>query len=461
MGAKLQFLGAAQCVTGSKFLVSSNGSRLLVDCGLFQGKKELRLRNWNPMPVSPRQIDAVVLTHGHIDHCGYLPRLMQQGFHGPVFTSEATAALLELLLPDSGHLHEEEARYANRKGYSKHKPALPLYTAAEGEQALKLVRTLAYDQSREVVPGFLARLHSAGHILGSASVELNAGGVRVLFSGDLGGYDREVMSPPEPVPEGMDYVLVESTYGGRSQNHRPVRDQLRDHLRPLLERTGVAVIPAFAVGRTTLVLYHLRKLMNEGQIPDVPVFVDSPMATDAVQIYCRFSGEHNLRVDLLNDSSSCPINTPTIHMVRTVEQSKALNHLKGPAVIISASGMATGGRVVHHLKRRLPHKENLVLLVGYQANGTRGRLLLEGAKELKMFGQLVPVRAKIASIQGLSAHGDADDVMRWLSTSPRPPRRTFLVHGEEQSLREIARRVGDELGFPHHTPDYLETVALT
>ena len=460
MSATIQFLGAARCVTGSKYLVNCDGAQILIDCGLFQGKKELRKRNWNPMPVSPKKIDAVVLTHGHIDHCGYLPRLMKQGFKGPVFASEATRALLELLLPDSGHLHEEEARYANKKGYSKHSPALPLYTAEEGEQAVKLVRTMAYDKTREVAPGFAARLHPAGHILGSASVELKVGGARVLFSGDLGGYDRDVMSPPVPVPEDMDYVLVESTYGGRSIDNPPIRDQIRDHIRPLLERTGVVVIPAFAIGRTTLVLYHLRRLMTEGELPEVPVFVDSPMATDAVKIYCQFSGEHNLKVDLLNDSTSCPITTPTIHLVKQVQQSKELNHLKGPAIIISASGMATGGRVVHHLKRRLPHKENMVLLVGYQAHGTRGRLLLEGVQELKMLGQLVPVRAQIASIHGLSAHGDSDDILRWLSTASRPPQTTFLIHGEDQALEAMAQRVDSELGFPHHTPDYLETVSL-
>ncbi|MFH0944560.1 MAG: MBL fold metallo-hydrolase [Planctomycetota bacterium] len=461
MTTTIQFLGAARSVTGSKYLLVSNGTEVLVDCGLFQGRKELRLRNWDPMPISPKKIDAVVLTHGHIDHCGYLPRLMKQGFHGPVYASEATQALLELLLPDAGHLQEEEARYANEKGFSKHKPALPLYTAAEGEEALKLVRSLPYLGQKEIAKGFSVSMRPAGHILGSASVEMNVEGRRILFSGDLGGYEKDVMQPPMDLPADVDYLLVESTYGGRAADHRPIRDQLRDSMLPFLEKTGVVLIPAFAIGRTTLVLYHLRRLMDEGELPQVPIFVDSPMATEAVKIYCKFGDEHNLKINLLMESSACPLTTPDIHLVRSVEQSKKLNHLKGPAVIISASGMATGGRVVHHLKRRLPYKENLILLVGFQAYGTRGRLLLEGVDELKMLGEMIKVRAKIESVQGLSAHGDADEVIRWMGTANRPPRMTYLVHGEDEALAAMAERVSTELHFPYYTPDYAETVSLT
>ena len=461
MTTTIQFLGAARSVTGSKFLLVSNGTEILVDCGLFQGKKKLRLRNWDPMPIAPQKIDAVVLTHGHIDHCGYLPRLMKQGFRGPVYASEATSALLELLLPDSGHLHEEEAKYANKKGFSKHKPALPLYTAAEGEEALKLVRSLPYLGNKEVAKGFSVSMRPAGHILGSASVEIMVEGKRILFSGDLGGYEKDVMQPPMDLPEDVDYLVVESTYGGRAQEHLPIRDQLRDLMLPFLEKTGVVVIPAFAIGRTTLMLYHLRRLMDEGELPQVPIFVDSPMATDAVKIYCKFGDEHNLKINLLTESADCPLTTPDVHLVKSVDQSKKLNHLKGPAIIISASGMATGGRVVHHLKRRLPFKENLILLVGFQAYGTRGRLLLEGVEELKMLGQMVRVNAKVASVHGLSAHGDADEVIRWMSTANRPPRMTYLVHGEEDGLAAMAERLDTELHFPHYTPDYEETVTLT
>lgn len=456
----LQFLGAARTVTGSKFLMYAAGQEVLVDCGLFQGQKELRLRNWDAMPIDAGKIDALVLTHGHIDHCGFLPRLVKLGFRGPVWCSPATKALAELMLPDSARVQEEEAAYANRAGYSKHKPALPLYSEEEANAALRLIRSVPYGKTFAAAKGIDCLLHPSGHILGAAFVEMNAEGVRTVFSGDLGGYDCEVMMPPAPLPPNVDYLLVEATYGGRAENERPVRDQLEQYLKPALVRGGIVVIPAFAVGRTTLVLYHLKVLMDEGRIPAVPVFVDSPMATDAVELYCRFGNEHNLRVDLLKDPVACPIRTSDIHLVRSVDESKRLNGLKGPAIIVAASGMATGGRVLHHLKRRLPEPQNLALLVGYQAQGTRGRLLLDGARELKMLGGLVPVRAQVASIRGLSAHGDAGEVLRWMKTASNAPRRTFLVHGEEDSIAAMGRRVSDELGWEHHAPAYLERVEL-
>ncbi len=459
MAPILQFLGAARTVTGSKFLLYANGHEVLVDAGLFQGSKELRRRNWDRMPVDPRNIDAVVLTHGHIDHVGYLPRLLRQGFSGPIFCSSATKDLLAIMLPDSARIQEEEARYANLKGYSKHDPALPLYTEQDARDALENVHPLPYGVPAEIVTGIRATLHPSGHILGAAFVELAAEGVRTVFSGDIGGYDDEVMKAPAPLPPDVDYVLVEATYGGRSEDHAPVRDQIERHAKPVLERGGMIVIPAFAVGRTTLVLYHLRRLIDEKRLPDVPVFVDSPMATTAVELYCDHSGEHNLRTDLLK-SSACPIVTPNIHLIRTVEQSKRLNDVRGPGVIISASGMATGGRVLHHLRRRLPDPANLVLVVGYQAEGTRGRQLVDGADEVRIMGAFVRVRARVASIRGLSAHGDCDDILRWLKTATRPPRRTFLVHGETDGLNAMAKRIDAEVGFPHSTPEYLQTVTL-
>ncbi len=460
MSVTLQFLGAARTVTGSKFLVTCGGQRTLVDCGLFQGMKPLRLRNWSPLPVDPATINAVVVTHAHLDHCGYLPRLARQGFRGPVYCSVASAELIGLLLPDSGHLQEESARFANKKGFSKHQPALPLYTEEEGREALKQLRPIDYGRATDLGGGVSIVLHPAGHILGSAFVEMNAGGVRVVFSGDLGAYDRVVMQPPAPLPQDADYVLIESTYGGRRQDHRPVQEQMRERIAPVLRAGGIVIIPSFAIGRSTLVLYHLRQLMERAELPQAPIYIDSPMATDAVEIYCRFAGEHNLRPDLLRDAHLCPIRPQTARLVRSVEESKRLNDLKGPAIIVAASGMATGGRVVHHLHRRLPCRENLVLLVGYQAIGTRGRSLLEGAEKVRIFGEDVKVNAQVAAINGLSAHGDTDDLVRWLRTASRPPQRTFLVHGEEEGLAAMARKAG-ELRFPHATPDYLAEATLT
>lgn len=456
----LQFLGAARSVTGSKFLFKTKTHEALVECGLFQGLKDLRQRNWNPLPMDPGKVDGLVLTHAHIDHTGCLPRLIKQGYAGPVWCTPATAELLSLLLPDSGHLQEEEARYANKEGFSKHAPALPLYTKLDGEAALKSLRVVDYGKSFQLAPGMEAVFHPSGHILGSAFVELRAEGKRVVFSGDIGGYHNAVMRAPAPLPDGVDAVLVESTYGGRKQDHRPIEDQLAEKMLPCLERGGVVVIPAFAVGRTTIVLYHLRRLQDSGRLPQCPVFVDSPMATDAVEIYVKYGREHNLKVDMLKSSKDCPIKTRTTRLVNKAEDSKKLNREGGPAVIISASGMATSGRITHHLKHRLPDPKNLILLVGYQAAGTRGRQLLEGKETVKIHGQEVPVRAEVAAVNGLSAHGDSDDIVKWLGSAKVPPKKVYLVHGEDEGLAAMAKRVGGELKLPFHVPDYMEIQEL-
>lgn len=456
----LQFLGAAQSVTGSKFLLRTAGHEVLVDCGLFQGKKKLRRRNWTDLPMDPAKVDAVLLTHAHIDHTGSLPRLLRQGYRGKVFCTPATQELLEVMLPDSGRIQENDAEYANKKGSSRHSPALPLYTEADALAALRHLEPVGYRKEFEVAPGIRATFHPSGHILGAAFIELAFDGRRVVFSGDIGSYDRIVMDGPDDLPPNIDYVLTESTYGGRSQASPSVQDQLRDHIKPVLENGGIVIIPAFAIGRTTLLLYHLHKLQVRGEIADVPVYVDSPMATDAVTIYCKYGDEHNLKVDLLRSSEDCPIRARTTHLVRKSSESRKLNRHPGPAVIISSSGMITGGRVLHHVKHHAPNAKNLILLAGYQAYGTRGRRLLEGAKTIRVYGRDVPVRAKVASIRGLSAHGDCDDMIRWLGTAPTPPKKTFLVHGEADALREMGVRVTEELGYVHHTPDYMETVEL-
>lgn len=460
MSPSLQFLGAARSVTGSKFLFKTSTHEALIECGLFQGLKELRQRNWDPLPMDPAKVDGAILTHAHIDHTGGLPRLIKQGYKGPVWCTPATKELLGLLLPDSGHLQEEEARYANKEGFSKHAPALPLYTKEDGEAALQSLRTVDYRKPFQVAPGMEAVFHPSGHILGAAFVELRAEGKRVVFSGDIGGYGNAVMRDPDPLPDGLDAVLVESTYGGRKQDGRPIEDQLVEHMAPCLKRGGVVVIPAFAVGRTTVVLYHLRRLQESGRLPKCPVFVDSPMATDAVEIYVKYGHEHNLKVDMLKSSADCPIRPHSTTLVRKAEASKKLNDEEGPAIIISASGMATSGRITHHLKNRLPDQRNLILLVGFQAAGTRGRRLLEGAPFVKIHGQEVIVRAQVRAVNGLSAHGDSDDIIRWLGSAKVPPKKVFLVHGEDEGLGAMSKRVAMELKLPWHIPGYMETQVL-
>ncbi|MFQ5858645.1 MAG: MBL fold metallo-hydrolase RNA specificity domain-containing protein [Anaerolineae bacterium] len=456
MSVELTFLGAAGTVTGSRFLLRANGRRYLVDCGLFQGGRRLKALNWEPFPLPPEQVGAILLTHAHIDHSGYLPRLVRQGYRGPIYATEATCALLEIMLPDSAYLQEQDAAYANKKGYSRHKPALPLYTIADAEQALKLLRPVPFHQPLRL-DGVTATWRPAGHILGSAilevEVETQNGSRRVVFSGDLGRYDSEIMKPPVTVTA-ADVLLVESTYGNRLHAQQSIQDALADVMGYIVEHGGVLLIPSFAVGRTQQVLYHIRRLQDQGRVPDIPVFIDSPMAVDASHIYCRFGDDHNLDVNLLMDGRVCPLRCRDTHFVQDVEQSKALNTRPGPAVIISASGMCTGGRILHHLKWRLPDARNAVLFVGYQAEGTRGRLLLNGAKRIRIHGQEVPVRARIANVEALSAHADRNELLRWIAQIQPPPQRVFVVHGEGNALVALAegiRALGiSEVAIPEH-----------
>ena len=456
----LQFLGAAGTVTGSKYLVQHDGRRILIDCGLFQGLKELRLRNWSPLPVDPKSIEAVALTHAHIDHIGSLPRLVKEGFKGPVFSTSATRALAGLLLPDSAHLQEEEARYANEAGSTKHDPALPLYTVEDACAALRHFETFEYGRRREILPGITLTFARAGHILGSAicTLELAGSRQRIVFSGDLGRYDAPILRDPEPV-EYATTLLVESTYGDRTHGAVKAIDSLASAVSDAVVRKGMIVIPSFAVGRTQEILYDLRALEEADRIPTLDVFVDSPMACDATPIYLAHPEDHDLDMTALLERGISPLATRRTHFVTSVEDSKKLNDRAGPAIIISASGMATGGRILHHLKHRLPDPKNTILFVGYQAEGTRGRRLLAGEKEIRIYGEMVKVSARVAAVSGFSAHGDWRELMRWMSGFRAPPKQTFLVHGEAPALEALRQRVAQN-GWPVRVPPHLETVQL-
>lgn len=457
----IQFLGAAQCVTGSKYLLRTPGCTTLIDCGLFQGLKELRQRNWELFPFPPAKIDQVILTHAHIDHTGYLPRLHKEGFDGPVYCTPSTAELLSLLLPDCGHLQEEDARYAEMKGFSKHVKPLPLFTAEDGVKVLRLLKPIGFHKRIQVNEQLVFRYHPTGHILGSGSLEIEAGPVHLWFSGDLGRYHDEVMNPPSAGIE-ADYIFIESTYGNRLHPDNDVSAELAEIINRTANRGGVVIIPAFAIGRTQTMLYHIRRLEDAGRIPRLPLFIDSPMAVDASALYCKFGDEENLKLDLtMSTEDCCPLRCDKTTFVRTPVESKRINDVRTPAIIIAASGMAAGGRVVHHLANRLPDKRNTVLLAGFQAEGTRGRALVGGARALKIHGQLVPVKAEVTSISGLSAHGDQRDLMRWLSSFRRAPRRVFLVHGEDEGLIGLQQKIRQTLGWQTHIPAYSERAQLS
>jgi metallo-beta-lactamase family protein len=468
VGAELSFLGAAGTVTGSRHLVRSNWGRLLIDCGLFQGLKELRERNWTPFPVKPRALDAVLLTHAHIDHSGYLPRLVAQGFRGPIWATPATADLCRIMLLDSAHLQEEEAEYANRKGHSRHHPALPLYTVAEAEVALRRLRELPYGQRAEVAPGIDVRLSDAGHILGSAIAELwVAGAARstdgdepdLVASGDLGRYGTPIVRDPTPIAAGRTLIL-ESTYGDRLHPTNDPAQELARVVRETAARGGILVVPSFAVGRTQDLLYNLRALQAAGAVPVLPITVDSPMAVEATDLYVRHREDHDLETLQLEQSGIKPLAPRGLSFARTREQSMALNEASGPAIIIAASGMVTGGRILHHLRRLLPDPRTTVLFVGYQGAGTRGRLLLDGAPQIKMFGEMVPVRARIERIDGFSAHADQNEILRWLGGFRQPPAHTYLVHGEDGAATTLAALIHERMGWTVSVATDGQTVPL-
>ena len=462
--AKLHFWGAVGTVTGSKYLLETGGSRLLVDCGLFQGFKELRQRNWDDLPLNPSSINWVALTHAHIDHSGYLPRLVRNGFSGPVYTTSGTADLLDVLLPDSARLQEEDADYANRKGFSKHEPALPLYTEQDARVALKKVQSVGYGKKTPLGSHMSIEFISAGHILGSGFVSVDVAEDRgrpfkVLFSGDIGRYDEPILNDPSPIEE-ADYLLVESTYGDREHDHHNPKDKLAEIINETAARGGKTIIPAFAVGRTQLLVYYLRELEDEGRIPVLPVAVDTPMGTSATRLYLKHKEDHDSDMQRFDRNHINALATRNFNLVHGRDGSKALDAFRGPAVIISASGMATGGRVLHHLGQWLPDPASTVVFVGYQAAGTRGRRLVDGEKSIKIHGQMVEVRASVERIDSLSAHADSTEIMRWLSGFKRPPRTTFVVHGEPDSAQALRDRISATLGWTAVVPARDQVVDL-
>lgn len=452
----LTFLGAARTVTGSKHLLEIDGQRILFDCGLFQGLKELRQRNWSPLPIDPATITAVVLTHAHIDHTGWLPRLVAQGFKGPVYCTGGTADLCKLVLPDAAHLQEEDAKFANKRGFSKHQPALPLYTEQDAAEALSRLRPNPFKKKVTVVPGLEVEFINAGHLLGSSYVlatRADKSGGKILFGGDLGRYSRPILPDPSPAVD-ADILLLESTYGDRLHPAEDDGAALARIITETVARRGKVIIPAFAIGRVEELLYWLFKLEDAGRLPKLPIYVDSPMAIKGIEYYSTRTDE--LDQEILEMRRKLPRFTS----VNSAMESKALVENDTPAVIIASSGMATGGRVVHHLFAGLPDARNSVLFVGYQAAGTRGRVLLEGAKHVKMFGQDVPVHAKIERLDGMSSHADYSEILKWLRTFPREPQTTYLVHGELVAQQALKQHITKELGWNVEIPNHGQKVDL-
>jgi metallo-beta-lactamase family protein len=450
---RLQFLGATDTVTGSKYLVQDEHFSLLVDCGLFQGYKPLRLRNWSKLPVEPAGIDSVILTHAHIDHSGYLPLLARQGFRGSVYCSPATFNLCRILLPDSGYLQEEEAEFANRHRFSKHSPALPLYTRDDAERCLKLFRPQPYGREWQPVPGVHAALSPSGHMAGSSFVHLDDGSRSILFSGDIGRPNDLVLKAPS-IMDGADYLVVESTYGDRLHRQASPLAKLGQVISQTAARGGVIVIPAFAVGRAQSLLYCIHLLKKQGVIEDIPVYLNSPMAANAMDVYWKHRDELRLT------AAECEAVAQSARIVQSPQESERLNARRGPMIIIAASGMATGGRVVHHLKAFAPDRRNTILFAGYQAGGTRGATIVSGSPSVRIHGQEVPVRAEVAVLDDLSAHADASEILAWLAHFKAVPKQTFITHGEPAAADALRQRIERELRWKCHLPYYLESVSL-
>lgn len=450
---EITFLGATGTVTGSKYLVTTGSRFLLVDCGLFQGFKQLRLRNWAPLPVNPKVIDAVILTHAHIDHSGYIPLLVKKGYRGRIYCTHATRDLCAILLPDSGHLQEEEARYANKHGYSKHKPALPLYTQKDAELSLKQFTTIDFERDFDLGNRLIVHFSPSGHILGSAFVSLRDSRTSILFSGDIGRPNDPIMVAPSIIRNG-NYLVLESTYGDRRHDPTDPKVTLAEIINRTIKRKGAIIVPAFAVGRAQLLLYYIHLLKASKAIPDIPVFLNSPMAANVNHVFHDHLGEHRLT------PLQCEAMCNTARIVNSVEESKTLNNRKGPLIIIAASGMATGGRVLHHLMAFAPDPRNTILFAGFQAGGTRGADIVNGAKSVKIHGMYVPVRAEIAVIDNLSAHADYAEIMDWLGHFDAPPHQTFMTHGEPVAADALRHRIEEQLNWSCRVPEYQEVVRL-
>jgi metallo-beta-lactamase family protein len=450
---QLTFMGATGTVTGSKYLLTDDNSKILIDCGLFQGFKELRLRNWGALPVDPHTIDAVVLTHAHIDHSGYLPLLVKHGFKGKIYCTPATRDLCAVLLPDSGYLQEEEARLANRFHSSKHHPALPLYTVDDALKSLKQFEVINFDSPFDLLKTFKINFHRAGHILGAAFVSIKYHSTSLLFSGDLGRPHDPIMLPPETITE-SDYIVIESTYGDRLHEGHDPQEKLGEIIRETAKRGGSVIIPAFAVGRAQMLLYYIYQLKMANKIPYMPVFLDSPMAEDATDILCRYKNEHRQTEE--ECSRFCHVAT----YIKTLEESMAIDHPNTPSIIISASGMATGGRVLHHLQAMAPNYRNTILFTGYQAGGTRGDRILKGEREVKIFGEMVPIKAHVESLSNLSAHADYEETLEWLSQLKKDPRKVFITHGEPEAALSLKNKIEERFHWECVVPHYLQKEIL-
>jgi metallo-beta-lactamase family protein len=456
---KLTFLGAARTVTGSKYLLETGGHKILVDCGLFQGLKELRLRNWEPLPIDPSELSGAVLTHAHLDHTGYLPRLVADGYHGRVFCTPGTADLCKLVLPDSARLQEEDARDANRLRYSRHSPALPLYRESDAFRALSQLQPLGFDRPISLVDGVDIEFIHAGHLLGSAFIRMSIrGGPTILFGGDLGRYSRPVLPDPSPPPQ-ADVLLLESTYGDRVHEPDDQGARLAAIIKDTVSRGGKLIIPSFAIGRVEEVLYWIKKLEDDNRIPKLPVFLDSPMAIEALRFYASRAAE--LDPDVQAAAEVRRFFTARFQAVSSAQQSSELVQSKIPSIVVSSSGMATGGRVLHHLLGVLPDKRSTVLFVGFQAAGTRGRRLVDGAREIKIRGELVPVAARVERLDSMSAHADSQETLRWLGGFTTAPRTTYLVHGEPGPMDALKATLESRLGWTVHAPAHLEQVELS
>lgn len=472
--AYIQFLGAAGTVTGSKHLINTssddekNGIQVLVDCGLFQGQKEWRERNWQELPIPAREIEAVILTHAHLDHCGWIPRLVKEGFTGPIFATAPTIDLCGIILPDSGHLQEEDAAFYNKLKKSKHDPALPLYTVEEAEACMPFFRAAHLGQTIEISPEFSFRFVSAAHILGSSMAEVKLQSkeqsCRLLFTGDIGRVRNHEIAPGKVVHSGptegevADLVVMESTYGNREHPHTDVRPELVAVVRQTVERGGSIIVPAFAVERTQKFVFMLKELMESGQIPRVPVFCDSPMAIKAVEIYLKYEEEYAEDARALIRKHGSPLEWPGFTFASTSDESKKINEVHYPSIIISSSGMATGGRILHHLAQRLPDPKNTVLFIGFQAPGTRGASIKSGAKEVKIFGDFVPIRTQIAVLEQFSDHADPPELLEWLRTFPKKPSVTYLVHGEPGAASELRDTMAKQLGWNVQVADWMKKV---